>query len=357
MEPVKILGAGLAGLTAAITLAQAGRSVIVYERGPNVGTRHEGDLEAVENWTTSEDVRAEWAGWNLVENFQLAPLYTGTWFGPGFRQVTQLHDCQPLIYLIQRGPQPGSLDHGLLLQAAAAGVQIEFNRPGTPAEVDIVASGFSRPAAYGVGYNFKTNAPNAAFVCYDSLLTPRSYSYLALAEGQGTIVACGLVPQRGLKEILPRVIAGFRSRVEFDMCEPKYFAACVALSLPQTAQHHGKLYVGEAGGLQDVFAGFGIRMAMATGYLAAQSLLEGRDYDELWRARYEPFLKAAAVNRWLQEAAGNRGYSLALWYMRRHARAGRALVSRFYRPMWFTPLLWPLARRAFSSASPLKAMT
>jgi hypothetical protein len=279
----------------------------------------------------------------------------GTWFGPGFRQMAQLRDCQPLIYLIRRGPQSGSLDYGLLAQARAAGVQVEFNRPGTAAEVDIVASGFTHPQAYGVGYNFKTSAANAAYVCYDNLLTPKSYSYLALCKGRGTIVACGLVPQRGLKEILPRVIAGFQSRVEFDMREPQYFAACVGLGLPQTAQRNGKLYIGEAGGLQDVFAGFGLRMAMTTGYLAAQSLLEGCDYDTLWRARYEPLIKAAAVNRWLQEAAGNRGYAIGLWYLRRHTRAGRALVSRFYRPMWFTSLLWPLARRALKSMSPAKA--
>ena len=352
MGSIKILGAGLAGLTAAITLAQSGRAVIVYERAPDVGARHEGDLEAIENWTAPEDVRVELARWNLVENFDCVPLCVGTWFGPGFRQMARLHDHQPLIYLVQRGPQSGSLDSGLLAQARAAGVQVEFNRPGAPVEVDIVASGFTRPRAYGVGYNFKTSVPNAAYVCYDNLLTPKSYSYLAFCEGQGTIVACGLVPQRGLKEILPRVITGFQSRVEFDMQEPKYFAACVGLGLPQTAQRNGKLYIGEAGGFQDVFAGFGIRMAMTTGYLAAQSLLEGCDYDALWRARYEPLIKAAAVNRWLQEAAGNRGYALALWYMRRRTCAGRALISQLYSPMWFTPLLWPLARRAFRSVSP-----
>jgi hypothetical protein len=226
-------------------------------------------------------------------------------------------------------------------------VQVVFNRPGVPAEVDIVASGLARPGAYGVGYNFKTNAANAAYVCYDAELTPKSYSYLAFCQGQGTVVACSLVPQRGLKEILPRVIAGFRSHVDFDIREAKYFAGCVGLRLPQTAQRDGKLYVGEAAGFQDLFAGFGIRMAMTTGYLAAQSILTGHDYDELWQKRYAPLLKAAVVNRWLQETVGNRGYTLALWYMRRHSRRGqgRALANRLYRPLWFTPLLWPLARR------------
>jgi len=58
-------------------------------------------------------------------------------------------------------------------------------------------------------------------------------------------------------------------------------------------------------------------------------------------------MRAGAVNRWLQEIAGDRGYDAMLWYMRRNAGAGRTLVGKLYRPMWFTPLLWPAARRAF----------
>lgn len=347
MEPIKIMGAGPSGLTAAIALARAGRQVIVYERAAGVGLRHQGGLEAIENWTADDDVRAEFERWGLKPNFDCVPLREGTWFGPGFRQQVRLEDRQPLIYLVRRGAQPGSLDRGLLEQAQAAGARVVFGRASSPAEADIVASGYTRPGAYGVGYTFRTSAPNAAYVCYDNVLTPRSYSYLAICEGYGTLVACGLVPQRGLKATLPRVVAGFQSRVEFDMVEPRYFAACIGLGLPHTAQRAGKLYIGEAAGFQDVFAGFGIRMAISSGYLAAQSLLAGQDYDRLWQARYQPLMRAAAVNRWLQEAAGDRGYDAMLWYMRRKAGAGRALVGKLYRPMWFTPLLWPVARRAF----------
>jgi flavin-dependent dehydrogenase len=46
-EPIRLLGAGPAGLTAAITLAQAGRQVVVYERAATVGSRREGDQEAL----------------------------------------------------------------------------------------------------------------------------------------------------------------------------------------------------------------------------------------------------------------------------------------------------------------------
>ena len=351
MDAVKILGAGPAGLTAAITLARAGRDVIVYERAADVGTHHEGDPEAVENWTLDIDFVDELASWGLTPNFHCAPIYAGTWFGPGFRDEATVRDSHPIFYLVLRGPLPGSLDRGLLSQARDIGVEVRFNCPAEPADVDIVSGGAAHPRAYGVGYNFKTSAPNAACICYDDRLTPGTFSYLAFCEGQGAIVAVAFAPLRGVKERLPRIVEGFRSRLEFDMQEPTYFAATVGFNLPQSAQPDGKLYAGEAGGFQDFFAGFGIRMAMTTGYLAARSLLEGLDYDELWRPRFGPLMRAAVVNRWLQEVFGDYGYPFMLWHLRRHADAGRAIIHRHYYPNWYTTLLWPLAKRKLGAGS------
>jgi flavin-dependent dehydrogenase len=177
------------------------------------------------------------------------------------------------------------------------------------------------------------------------MLTPKAYSYLVCCEGAATLAAAAFTPQPGMKERLPRVIEGFHSRVEFEMCEPKYFAASIGFDWPRTAQQQGQLYVGEAAGFQDYVAGFGLRMGMTTGYLAARSMLEGCDYDELWRARYLPLMKAAAVNRFLLETFGNRGYPLVLCYLRRYPRSARAIVHRRYHPIFLTTSLWPLAKR------------
>jgi flavin-dependent dehydrogenase len=315
MQPIRILGAGPAGLAAAITLAHAGRQVIVYERGAGVGGQHSGDLEALDNFTTQYDVLTEWKQWGIETNFNATPILEGTWFGPQKHHRARVRDAEPIFYFVERGSHAGSLDAGLLAQAQAVGVCVEFNRHGTPSQVDIVASGLIRPSAYGVGYNFKTDAPNGAYVAYDDELTPGTYSYLGIAKGRGTLVACAMIPREGMRNVLPRVVKNFQARVTFEMRDAEYFAASIGLGLPTTALRDGKLYAGEAGNLQDIFAGFGIRMALTTGYLAAHSLIEQRPYDAMWRARYQGMIQTAAVNRWLQESFGNHAYPLLLQYL------------------------------------------
>src|SRR6185295_16945142 len=122
------------------------------------------------------------------------------------------------------------------------------------------------------------------------------------------------------------------------------FVAAGTFGLPHSAQRDGRLYAGEAAELQDPLFGFGVRMSMTTGYLAARSILDGCDYDSLWQARLMPQLQAATVHRLLFQITGNIGYRLLLPYMRLFAHAGRDLCHRHYQPIWYTRLLWPLAK-------------
>jgi flavin-dependent dehydrogenase len=129
------------------------------------------------------------------------------------------------------------------------------------------------------------------------------------------------------------------------MHDPQYFVAAGTFGLPQTAQRDSRLYVGEAAEVQDPLFGFGLRMSMTTGYLAARSILNGHDYDRIWQDRLMPQLQAATVHRMLFQLIGNSGYRLLLPYVRLFAHAGRDLCHRYYRPMWYAYLLWPLAKR------------
>lgn len=76
MDSVKILGAGPAGLSAAINLADEGFFVEVYERNKDVGDGIKRNIQGLENWTETQDVVKEFMDMNIRCNFEYDPLET-----------------------------------------------------------------------------------------------------------------------------------------------------------------------------------------------------------------------------------------------------------------------------------------
>ncbi len=56
-ETINIIGAGPAGLTAAIVLAKHGLKARVYEMSSDVGHRLNGDFQWLENWSSEKDIK------------------------------------------------------------------------------------------------------------------------------------------------------------------------------------------------------------------------------------------------------------------------------------------------------------
>ena len=65
MRKIKIIGGGLSGLSAAITLAREGFEVDIYEIHEDVGKRFHGDIEGLENWSEKEDILKEFGKMNI----------------------------------------------------------------------------------------------------------------------------------------------------------------------------------------------------------------------------------------------------------------------------------------------------
>jgi flavin-dependent dehydrogenase len=103
--------------------------------------------------------------------------------------------------------------------------------------------------------------------------------------------------------------------------------------------------VGEAAGFQDALWGFGIRMAIVSGHLAARALVSGRprEFDRLWRERLGGLISASFANRSLYRRAGDFGYALLI---RRIARTdAREFLHRLYAPRWWKMLAGRLRLR------------
>jgi flavin-dependent dehydrogenase len=357
MKPeIEILGAGPAGLTAALAVAGRGGRAIVFERSPDVGHRFHGDLQGIENWSTERDVLEELSSLGIAPTFDYTPFRECVFYDPyGREQVCRA--SQPLFYLVRRGPGAGTLDQALKKQALAAGVEFRFaTARGTLPRGGIVASGPRRADAIASGYVFETDRADGAFAVASDRLAPKGYSYLLICKGKGTIASCLFTDFHNESSCLERTVDFFRERTGIKMRTPRRFGGFCNLSSSRSARKGKMLYVGEAAGFQDALFGFGMRYAMVSGHLAARALMDGRPgtYDRLWRERFGNLLKLAVVNRIIYERLGDSGYAGLLRKIG-DAPDARDWMAGYYGSGLLKKMLYPFVSRRFAGRLELNA--
>ncbi len=346
--PVEIAGAGPAGLAAAIILARAGRKVIVYEMQKEVGHRFDGDFQGLENWSTTEDVLATLAALGLATDFNAMPCRKGTIFDAADKRY-EIKSNDPLFYMVERGPGPGSFDSALLKQAQSLGVDVRFSsRLRYMVGEGILAAGPRAADAIAVGYHFETDIADGFWAICDNELAPQGYAYLLVMNGKGTVKSCMFSGLKQEKLYVQRTLDAFRRLVGLEMHNPQSHGGSGNFRIPRSAYSGTHPLVGEQAGFQDTLWGFGMRLAISSGVLAAQSLLSGENYDTLWQRELKPQMKTSVVNRALYSLAGNRGYS---WFLQQVASRSdlRSSLRNQYRPSWFKRLLGPWARHHYKS--------
>lgn len=313
-EPTQIAGAGPAGLAAAITLARAGREVVVYEAHKEVGHRFQRDFQGLENWTTRTDALDVLKEMGVECNFTAQPFMGGTAYDAWDKPYHI--DCdKPLFYLIERGPGPDSLDTGLLKQAQALGVEVRFNsRLSEVKGIGVLAAGPKAPDAIAVGYHFDTDMPDGYWVICDDNLAPQGYAYLLVMNGRGTVKTCMFTGFKQEKIYVERTLEAFKRLANLEMQNPVAHGGAGNFRIPVSAYSGLNPLVGEQAGFQDTLWGFGIRLAMSSGVLAAQSLLTGENYDDLWQQQLLPQMQTSVVNRAFYGLLRNRGYR---WFLKR----------------------------------------
>lgn len=300
-SPIRILGAGPAGLSAAIVLARGGREVHLFERYDTVGKRFQGDLQGLENWSMKQDVLDQIKSFGIAVNFEATPFHEVT-FTDG-RHSFQYESKEPFFYLVKRGPFSASLDKGLCQQAVEQGVRIHYRSTLSPEEADIIATGPRRKSIVAVdkGLVFKTDLPNMAIGIYHDEVAFQGYSYFLAAQGCGCLCTVVFNQLQRLNTCFERTIEVARRLVplQLDQAQPVGGIGSFFWGHPVTL---GKaLLVGESAGFQDLLWGFGIRMAMTSGHMASQSFLTSEDYTASVHRTINPLLKASLVNRFLWE--------------------------------------------------------
>ena len=343
-------------------LARAGRAVEVHEAKGDVGTRFIGDLQIIESASERESVPQFLARIGIEQNFYFRPADWATFYDARGAARTIRSD-EPYGWFIRRGPEDGTLDRGLLAQARALGVNVIFNSrldgvvrgvvrassapSGGGAPADIVATGPASPDGLAREMTWHTSDPERIDVFFNHHLSPGGYSYLFILDGIATF-GCAIVADfKKIDEYFEHSLAAAQRLHGFTIpAETRTGYSYMNFHLKVLATKGGARYVGEAAGFQDYLFGLGIRYALTSGWLAARSILEERDFDELWMGGLGRKQETSLVNRFLYEAGGNTGLSM---FVRQAANAKdfRGYLSGWHEARWWKALLSPIVRRVW----------
>ncbi|MFH1367274.1 MAG: NAD(P)-binding protein [Patescibacteria group bacterium] len=308
-EKIKICGAGLSGLCAAINLAKNGFEAEVYEANQAVGAAKNGDWQGLENWTAKEDVLSRIKTCGIEVDFFSHPFREVKFYSSDLTAYPFKSE-KPFFYVVKRGSGKGSLDWSLARQAEARGVKINYGCSLKPNKADITATGGQKPFALALGLNFTTNLDDQVVTILSDDLAPKTYAYLIAVNGEATLVSGLTLPYvRQAKFYFKKTFETFQKIRPFSVKNEKKFAGVINTGFKP---EKGKIYTGEAGGFQDYLLGFGMYHALRSGYLAALALIEKKPYKVLTDRELGPLLKASRLNRFIYERLGNRGYKIFL---------------------------------------------
>jgi flavin-dependent dehydrogenase len=312
LVPIRIAGAGLAGLVAATTAARLGEEVDVYDLKRSLLPSTGPHTEALRNYESTD----------AVEELQS--------FGFRIRPFAEVHSAirrtehhenvlrGRSYYLFMRGREEYSVDQQLFQEATDLGIHFHFGTK-APAEVDIVATGPPRHAfnMLAAGFTFSSNGsnldPHTVIALLDNSVAPGGYlaitpgiEYHSIYSGSWTDLQYERVLALATKAFeLPwvREILGTSRWVD------KIHGTAYYSPDPIAGAVRGRsLYVGEAGGFQDAVAAYGFRYAVITGALASRSLVEGLDYPTLLRNQFKDEFERAFAYRSKLDKASNKDY-------------------------------------------------
>jgi flavin-dependent dehydrogenase len=366
---IRIAGAGPSGLAAAIALARAGRNVEVHEAKRDVGTRFIGDLQIIEGASEREPVPDFLDRLGIERNFYFRAANWATFYDHR-NKGRVIRSDKPYGWFIHRGAEEGTLDRGLLAQAQAAGAKVIFNSRLSPDQADIVATGPASPdglakeMTWRVGGNVgrtlqsdavqsrtgesdlhKPHPPELIDVYFNHKLAPGGYSYLFILDGVATF-GCAIVADfKRIDSYFDHSLAAAKRLHNLEIpADARTGYSYMNFHLKQQSTSNGSRFVGEAAGFQDYLFGLGIRYALTSGSLAARSILEERDFDELWRHELGTKQETSLVNRFLYESGGNFGLSM---FVRQASRAKdfHRYLSGWHRSSWWKKMLSPAVKK------------
>ncbi|MCX6818634.1 MAG: NAD(P)/FAD-dependent oxidoreductase [Candidatus Aenigmarchaeota archaeon] len=303
-KKVRILGAGISGLVAGITLARNGFQVEIFEKRPRIGSFFEKTIHSLRNYYYDYDVIRKYRSLGIkISN--IYPIFREFRFSPSLKKVEIYSKNKPLFYNFVRGyNSKKSFDFKLYETAKKLGVKLYFNKVINHKEVDIIATGASSIGgiAYGEHYSEISGlAPNSVYIFLDNRYSPNGYSCILPFNNEASIFISSTKNESkdDLKKkfnLLKNNNPIIRKIIKNAKFKNEIFGFAF-FDDPKTAIKNGKLYVGESAGFLDAATGFGTHYAILSGYLAAIAIIENKNYDDLWKETFEEEIKIHYLKR------------------------------------------------------------
>jgi flavin-dependent dehydrogenase len=344
MNSVKILGAGPAGLSAAINLSHNGYNVDIFEKNPDVGVNVEGNLQGLENWSENQDVLEEFKKMNIKTNFICEPFTN--------LRITNSHEnwdfsCKrPAFYILNRGTDKNSFDQGLKEQALDNGVNIRFGETTPLSDVDIITTGGDPKYkfAVGKGISFETDHENVAVGLVNNYHAFKGYSYLLVSNGFGCIATVLFEGFQDLNKYFTRTFDEFLTNFDLKQKYPHKFSGYGSFS-NQILKNERQIRIGEIAGFKDLLWGFGIRNAVKSGFIASENIIDGKeckDYYKIAENYFKPKLNSSIVNRFIWEKFASNNYSIILNRIH-NSKDPLKYLNSFYNFNFIQKLTYPFA--------------
>jgi flavin-dependent dehydrogenase len=84
-----------------------------------------------------------------------------------------------------------------------------------------------------------------------------------------------------------------------------YFGGYSYSNVPKSAKIKDKIFVGSAAGFVEAARGFGVSYGINSGLMAAEAIIENKDYDLLWKSSFEKELLKGLKRRFFFEKLNN----------------------------------------------------